>query len=96
MQIPVLVEPIATGFRASTGGPLNLVVEAPTADEAMMALQKVLKAKLSGGTRIRSLVIPDVEALRTAGRAAGDNPIFEEWVQAVEEYRRLHNTVPEA
>ena len=34
MNIPVLLEPTATGFRASTGAPLNLTAEAPTADRA--------------------------------------------------------------
>ena len=26
----------------------------------------------------------------------GESPLFEDWVQAVEEYRREHNTIPDA
>ena len=33
--------------------------------------------------------------LDTAARCAED-PLFEDWIQAVEEYRRENNTVPEA
>jgi hypothetical protein len=33
--------------------------------------------------------------IETAARCAED-PLFDDWVAAVEEYRRLHNTVPDA
>jgi len=39
MEIPILVEPNAGGFRASTGEPYNFSAEGTTADAARVAVQ---------------------------------------------------------
>ena len=88
MQIPVLVEPIATGFRASTGSPLDLTAEGAT-------LKKNLTTRLQSGAKLRSLRVLDVDSMLAAGRSLAANPLFDDWVAAVEEYRRIHNTVPD-
>lgn len=95
MQIPVLVEPIATGFRASTGSPLDLTAEGASADDALATLKKNLTTRLQSGAKLRSLRVLDVDSMLAAGRSLAANPLFDDWVAAVEEYRRIHNTVPD-
>ena len=95
LELPVLVSPQPTGFRASTGGPLDLTADGPTPDAAVDALRTLLATKLQG-SQIRAVIVTDVDSLRAAARKLGESPLFEDWVQAVEEYRRQHNTVPDA
>ncbi len=58
MTIPTLVEPIPGGFRASTGGPLVLTADGPTADAAVDAVQHLVNDRLSGGAVIRPVQVP--------------------------------------
>jgi hypothetical protein len=109
MEIPVFVEPTPTGFRAATGSPLPLTADGPTADAAVTALYTLLADRLRAGGQVRTLTVRaadegrvgDVltpqrvnEILAAAQRLASD-PLFDDWVRAVEEYRREHNTVPD-
>jgi hypothetical protein len=96
MEFPVLVLPQPSGFRASTGGPLDLAADGPTPDAAVAALQSLVAAKLHAGGRIRTLTVTDVDSIQAAARKVGGSPLFEDWVKAVEEYRLQHNTVPDA
>src|SRR5947209_4950305 len=87
MEIPVLVEPSAGGFRAVTGGPLDLSADGPTADAALAALREHIAHRLRAGAQLRSLTFADVHGIIGAAQRLGENPMFEEWVKAVEEYR---------
>ena len=50
MPIQVLIEPVAkNGFRATSGAPLALSVEAPTRAQALGKLKKQLQARLKKG-----------------------------------------------
>lgn len=95
MELPVLVSPLPTGFRAATGGPLDLTADGPTPDAAVYALRVLVMGKLIGG-QIRIITVSAADASSAAAQRLGENPLFEEWVQAVEEYRREHNTIPDA
>jgi hypothetical protein len=113
MEIPVFVEPIPTGFRATTGSPLPLTADGPTADAAVAAVQELLAERLRAGGQLRTLSVKTADELSAAGRASGvltpqkveeiltaaqrlaSDPLFDDWVRAVEEYRREHNTVPD-
>lgn len=95
MELPVLVQPQSSGFRASTGGPLDLSADGPTPDAAMTALRSLVAAKLHAGGQIRTLTVTDADSIQAAARKVGESPLFEDWVQAVEEYRRQNNTVPD-
>ena len=53
--LPVFVEPIPGGFRASAAGPADLVAEGATADGAVEALQAKVDAKLNAGAKIVGL-----------------------------------------
>jgi hypothetical protein len=116
MEIPVFVEPTAGGFRATTGAPLALSADGPTADAAVAALEGQVAERLKNGTQLRTVSVngqPDqpADAVRTyAGiplrplgeegarkllRFVQENPLTEEHLRVVEEYRREHNTIPD-
>lgn len=95
MELPVLITPQPSGFRATTGEPFSLSADGPTPDAAMNALRSVVVAKFHCG-EIRTLTLSDADVTRNLARRLGANPLFEDWVQAVEEYRREHNTIPAA
>ncbi len=85
MSISILVEPAANGFRASTGGPLDLVAEAATAADAVAALRAKIADRLRGGVVLVEQPVapqPPVAVLPLA-----ENPLFDSWLEAVEEYR---------
>ncbi|HYV37789.1 MAG TPA: hypothetical protein VE988_19040 [Gemmataceae bacterium] len=90
MQIPVLIEPVsANSFRASSGLPLALTAEGPTAEGALATLKQMVDAKLQNGSR---MVTVDIGAdanpwSRVAGMYAG-NPRFDEWQALMAENRR--------
>ena len=49
MTILILVEPSQGGFRATTGGPLDLSAEAASAAEAVNALHQKIANRLEHG-----------------------------------------------
>jgi hypothetical protein len=56
MNIPVLVEPVENdGYRATSGPPLPLTVEAATRDEAVAKLREQLRSRLQKGAELVSL-----------------------------------------
>lgn len=93
MELPVFVAPLAGGVRATTGAPLHLSADGPTADAALDALRAQVASQLRAGGRFRTLTVTDVDAILASARKLGDSPLFEDWVRAVEEYRRQNNTV---
>lgn len=96
MELTVFVEPHPPGFRATAGVPPHLSADGPTPDDALAALRSLVSARLGAGGQFRTLTVTDVDAIRSAARKVGESPLFEDWVQAVEEYRRQNNTVPDA
>lgn len=91
MNIPVLLEPTPTGFRVSTGAPLNLTAEAPTAEEALKALRVHVVAKFAAGCRIVDLGEAVAKSVRALERLASD-PQHERFVEAMAEYRKERET----
>lgn len=95
MEFPVLVAPRAAGFRASTGQPFDLAADGPTPDAAVDALRALIVTRCQSG-QVRTVAVADADAIIDAARKVGESPLFEDWVREVEEYRRQHNTVPDA
>ena len=90
MQIPVLIEPVANnGYRARCGEPLPLQTEGATREEAVRKLNELLELRLQKGGELTSLEIgkPAHPLFQWAGWLKND-PLFEEWQQAIEENRR--------
>jgi len=91
MDIPVLLEPTPTGFRASTGAPLNLTAEAATAE-----LRRQFVVAQAGGARVVPLSLPEPDPLWELTARLAANPFLEEWDRAVKEARREREAAEEA
>src|SRR5262245_23401419 len=98
MQIPVLIEPIASnGFQARAGEPFGLVAEGATPDEALAYLRQSVAQRVAAGAKVVPLDVPDTRhpRMRFAGTLK-DDPLLEDWKRAMAEYRRLVEEDPEA
>ena len=86
MDIPVLIEPLDAGrFRARTGEPLNLTAEADTAEAALADVRRQWQARQAAGVRMDKL--DDGNPLAALSGCMKDSPRFDEWVEAIKEYR---------
>ncbi len=96
MNIPVLLEPTAGGYRATTQSPVSAAAEGATEAAALAALAEALRRRLPTGGKLRALRVPDAEAVREIGDRMRANPLYPEYERAIEEYRKVHNAVPDA
>jgi hypothetical protein len=86
MTIPILVEPATNGFRAAAGGPLDLSAEGDSAAAAVAALRAKIADRLRGGAvLIEQAVAPAASPVPVVPLA--ENPLFDDWLAAVEAYR---------
>jgi hypothetical protein len=85
-SIPILVEPAANGFRAAAGGPLDLSAEADSAAAAVAALRLKISDRLRGGA---VLIEQSVGGFASPIPLVPlpENPLFDDWLAAVEDYR---------
>src|SRR5437588_523462 len=72
MTTSILVEPCQAGFRAITGGPLDLSAAAASAAEALVALQAKINSRFEHGA---ILVDHSVRAVRSPGATASTRGI---------------------
>jgi hypothetical protein len=93
MEIPVLLEPTASGFRASTQSPVPLSADGSTEAAAMEALSDVLKNRLRNGAQLRSLRTPNEESLDEIHQRMILNTLYSEFLGSIEEYRKVANAV---
>jgi hypothetical protein len=97
MQIQVLVEPVVgNGYRATAGLPLGQSAEGATAEEAVQRLRQAIEGRLSNGVRVVTLEVPAIDNpwLRIAG-IFKDDPLFDEWQEAIADYRRQIDEDPD-
>lgn len=85
MSISILVERAAGGYRATTGGPLDLVAEGETASDAVTALRAKISDRIQGGAVLIEQPVAPASPVPVTPLAA--NPLFDSWLRAVEEYR---------
>jgi hypothetical protein len=87
-----LVEPSQVGFRATTGGPLELSAEAASAAEAVNALQEMIAGRLERGAILIDHAVqpprPPIPVL-----SLSENPLLDAWLKAVEAYRAEQETL---
>jgi hypothetical protein len=97
MQIPVLIEPVTgNGFRARACEPFALSAEGSTQEEALGNLRKQLESRLATGARIVSLDVPGTDnPWVTFQGMFKDDPLFDEWQQAIAENRRKADEDPD-
>jgi hypothetical protein len=96
MDIPVFVTTHDSCFQARMGSPFDLVAEGPTADAALEAVHELLRDKLKNGCTVRSIRVNDVDSILAAAQKVGESPLYDEYLEALADYRRQHNTVPDA
>lgn len=89
MVIPVLVEQISGDhFRAVTGEPLSLEVEATTRDEALEKLRQLIDSRMAAGAEIIEIPVgAEASPLAPFAGLLRDDPLVEPWKQAMAEYR---------
>jgi predicted RNase H-like HicB family nuclease len=94
MQIPILIERIAdNGFRARGIEPFGGVAEGATRDEALQNLRKLLEERLAQGAEIVGLeVTGERHPWKPFAGMFKDDPLFDEWQQAIAKYRRRVST----
>jgi hypothetical protein len=99
MSIQVLIEPLVKkGYRATTGEPLAMSVEAPTREEALAKLREQLSKRLRNGAEL-VCVEPAPQAtdnpwVKFAGMFK-DNPMFDEVLEIMAENRRKEDADPD-
>jgi hypothetical protein len=91
MQIPVIVEALGQDqFRAEAASPISLVAEGKSSEEAVQNLRARIEHEFSNGRQIVMLDVslPQEHAwLKYVGHLK-DDPLFDEWQTAIQEYRR--------
>ena len=88
MTLPILIEPISTGFRASTGSPLNWMAEGTTAESATAVTRERYAQLLASGARVVEIDIRAGDSLSELAARLSENPVLQEWTDAVQEVRR--------
>lgn len=89
MQISVLIEPVAgNGFRARAGEPFAMTVEGTTRQEVLSKIQESIQGQLHPAAEIVAFELKSQQNawLRMAG-VFKDDPLFDKWQMAIEEYR---------
>jgi predicted RNase H-like HicB family nuclease len=90
MEIPILIEPVSgNGYRAIGAQPITCSAEGATKEEALGKLKEQIENRLKGGAEIVSIELTKRANPWTA--MAGklkDNPLFDEWREAMAENRR--------
>jgi hypothetical protein len=97
MKIPVLVEHLPGGvYRANAGSLFPFTTEGSSADEAVERLKKKIMEQMGAGAHMVMLEVPtDNPVLSMAGIFRAD-PTFDEWQEAIAEYRRQVDEDPNA
>ena len=101
MEVPVVIEPVTgNGYRVTGAGGLSvgLTAEGATAAEAIDRLADQVRMRVSAGAKLAELSVGPT-AVAPWKQDAGylhDDPLYEPWRGAMEEYRRLLDEDPEA
>jgi hypothetical protein len=100
VEVAVIIEPVAgKGYRATGAGGLSLGLsaEGPTAAEAIDRLAEQVRMRVDAGAKLAELSVAASVALwkQDAGYLK-DDPLYEPWREAMEEYRRQFDEDPEA
>lgn len=98
MAIQVLIEPVAkNGFRATSGAPLAVSVEAPTREQALASLKKRLRARLKNGAELVPLELTSEPHpwMEFAGMFARNDPLVKEWKRQMARNRRRRDAEPD-
>jgi hypothetical protein len=100
VEVPVIIEPVTgNGYRATGAGGLSvgLTAEGATAAEAIDRLAEQIRTRVDAGARIAELSVAAAAApWKEDAGYLHDEPLYEPWREAMEEYRRTLDEDPEA
>ena len=90
MNIPVLIEPTVTGFRASGGVPFAVSAEGMTENDAIDHLRDEIRSRMSAGAKLVSVEVEASESpwLAMAGMFPESSQHVQEWLKIMEERRQ--------
>ena len=94
MNLNVIVTPHADGYRAWTGGLLDLTADGPTADAAVAALRAVLLARVPR-FEVRTIHLPDPLPLAEPAPDPERDAVFQGYLEEVARIRSVTNTIPD-
>jgi predicted RNase H-like HicB family nuclease len=97
VEIPVLLEPLPDGgFRARSGDPLVLTAQGDSPDSALRNLRDLIETRISGGTLLTTIQVLNIGTGRHPGAGMyRDEPLFDDWKSAIDEYRQKIEDDPE-
>ena len=98
MHFTILLEP-ADGqrYRASCGSPLGMEAEGASREEALGKLREQIEHKIRSGVEILTLEVDTAEhPWKQFAGTLQDEPLFEEWVQAMVQHRASIDDDPNA
>lgn len=89
MELPVIVEPFGTGYRARCRHPVDVAATGDTRYEATQAIEAALSAAgvPQPFTVLPLEATPDRAWIATAG-SVPDDDLTDQWLDAIAEYRR--------
>jgi predicted RNase H-like HicB family nuclease len=96
MEIPVLLQPLpGGGFQARSGDPLNLTAQGDSPNMALSKLRELIDIRINSGSVLVSLEVPASPPQPHPGAGIyRDEPLFDEWKAAIDEYRELIENDP--
>lgn len=99
MEIPVLIEQVAgNGYRAKTGGPLELTAEGATREQALDRLRAMLRQP-PAGSELSVVDLPGTPHpnpwVEFAGMYDSNDPLVQEWIETMAENRRQADAGPD-
>lgn len=87
MRIPVLIEPVNGKFQARCGEPFVLSAEGTTEEEALGELRALLMQHTATATVVELELPSDPPPWASCFGILKDDPLQDEWEQAMQEYR---------
>jgi hypothetical protein len=92
VEVPVIIEPVTgNGYRVTGAGGLSigLIAVGATVAEAIDRLAEQVRSRLNAGAKLAELsVAAGVAAWKQDAGYLHDEPLYEPWREAMEEYRR--------
>ena len=100
MEVPVIIETVTgNGYRVTGAGGLSvgLTAEGATAAEAIDRLAEQVRTRVNAGAKLAELsVAAGAAPWKQDAGYLHDEPLYEPWREAMEEYRRKLDEDPEA
>jgi len=97
MQIPILVERVkGNGYRARGKDPFAISARGATREEALAKLRAKIRTRLKDGAEIVGLEVePQPHPLAEFAGMFKDDPLFDDWQNAIAAYRRQVDNDPD-